>query len=86
MCQIAEPVKPFTCWTPNLAAARAVSFIFSAARCRTPSGSPSPQTSGGRIPRWRSSIRSHTACPTRCAPSAKQFRWLRSRISWMRPT
>src|SRR6476469_3565838 len=24
MCQIAEPVKPFTCWTPNLAAARAL--------------------------------------------------------------
>ena len=61
MCQIAEPVKPFTCCTPILAAARAVSFIRSAARCLTPSGSPSPQTSGGRIPRCRESIGSQTA-------------------------
>ena len=33
MCQTAEPVKPFTWVTPSLAAARAVSFIRSAARC-----------------------------------------------------
>ena len=33
MCQIGEPVKPFTCVTPKAAAARAVSFIRSAARC-----------------------------------------------------
>src|SRR5712691_1236301 len=71
MCQIAEPVKPFTSVTPSRAAARAVSFIRSAARSLTPSGSPSPQTSGGRIARCRASTGSHTACPTRCAPSAK---------------
>ena len=49
MCQTGEPVKPFTCVTPKAAAARAVSFIRSAARSWTPAGSPSPQTSGGRI-------------------------------------
>ena len=48
-CQIGEPVNPLTCVTPKAAAARAVSFIRSAARRRTPSGSPSPQISGGRI-------------------------------------
>src|SRR3954468_20544089 len=37
-CQIAEPVKPTTTTTPNAAAARAVSFIHSAARRLTPSG------------------------------------------------
>ena len=42
-------MKPVTTVTPNAAAARAVSFMRSAARRRTPSGSPSPQTSGGRI-------------------------------------
>ena len=46
---VADPVKPFTCVTPNAAAARAVSFIRSAARSRTPSGSPSPQTSAGSM-------------------------------------
>ena len=49
-------MNPLTTVTPNAAAARAVSFIRSAARCRTPSGSPSPHTSGGRIPWWRASI------------------------------
>ena len=67
-----EPVKPVTTVTPNAAAARAVSFIRSAARERTPSGSPSPQTSGGRMAWWRASIGSQTAWPTRCAPSAQQ--------------
>ena len=38
------PVKPFTTSTPMLAAARAVRFISSAARERTPSGSPFPHT------------------------------------------
>ena len=54
--QIFDPVNPATVVTPNFAAARAVSFIRSAARCRTPSGSPSPQSSGGRMPWWRASI------------------------------
>src|SRR5229473_7815116 len=48
MCQVGEPVKPLTCFTPNLAAARAVSIIFRAARWRTPSGSPSPPHVGGQ--------------------------------------
>ena len=49
-----------------LAAARAVAFISSAARRRTPSGSPSPQTRAGRMPRCRSSIgSSQTAWPAR---------------------
>ena len=47
MCQIGEPVKPVTVVTPSRAAARAVSLSLSAARWRTPSGSPSPHTSGG---------------------------------------
>ena len=76
-----EPVKPFTWVTPNLAAARAVSFTLSAARLRTPSGSPSPQTSGGRIAWWRSSTGSQTAWPTRCVEIAKHWRPWRSRIS-----
>ena len=36
--------------TPNAAAARAVSAISAAARCRTPSGSPSPQIRADRMP------------------------------------
>ena len=44
---------------------------------------PPPQTSGGRNTWCRASIGSQTAWPTRCAPSAKQFRWLRSSTSWM---
>src|SRR5689334_9586042 len=64
--QIEDPVNPTTVDTPSFAAARAVSFISSAARCRTPSGEPSPQTRSGRIPRCRSSMgSSQTACPTR---------------------
>ena len=78
MCQTGEPVNPLTTGTPNAAAARAVSFIRSAARCRTPSGSPSPQISGGRIPLWRASIGSATHWPTRCAPIAQQPRPCRS--------
>jgi hypothetical protein len=66
VCQIDEPVKPMTVCTPSFAATRAVSFISCAARCRTPSGSPSPQIRAGRMPWWRSSIGwSQTACPTR---------------------
>jgi hypothetical protein len=34
--------------TPSFAASRAVCFISSAARCRTPSGSPSPHTVFGQ--------------------------------------
>src|SRR5438270_52621 len=66
-----DPVKPLTT-APNPAFAGAasmnfrhafaVSIIFFAARFRTPSGSPSPHTSAGRISLCRSSIRSHTAC------------------------
>jgi hypothetical protein len=55
-CQIEEPVKPTTVSTPIFWASRAVSVISSAARCLTPSGSPSPQTSERTIPLWRSSI------------------------------
>ena len=42
--QILEPVKPMTVSTPSFWARRAVFFMSSAARWRTPSGSPSPQT------------------------------------------
>ena len=63
------------------AAARAVSITFCAARSRTPSGSPSPQTSGGRIASWRASIGSHTACPTRCVEIAQHLRLCRWRMS-----
>ncbi len=60
-CQMEEPVNPFTTagksaapfWPgralKNFRAALAVSFIFSAARWRTPSGRPSPQTSAGKM-------------------------------------
>ena len=73
--QIDEPVKPTTVSTPSRAAARAVSFISSAARCRTPSGSPSPQIRSGRMPRCRSSIgSSQTAWPARWLEIAQTFR------------
>ena len=81
MCQIGEPVKPVTTCTPKRAAARAVSLMRSAARERTPSGSPSPHTSGGRIDRWRSSIGSQTAWPTRWLLIAQQPRPWRSSSS-----
>ena len=75
VCQIDEPVKPTTVWTPKAAAARAVSAISAAARRRTPSGSPSPQIRAGRMPWCRSSIGwSQTAWPTRCAEIAQHFR------------
>ncbi len=64
--QIEEPVNPTTVSTPSRRAARAVIFISSAARWRTPSGSPSPQMRSGRMPRCRSSIgSSQTAWPLR---------------------
>ena len=64
--QMLEPVKPMTVFTPSLAAILAVFFISSAARWRTPSGSPSPQTESGRMSRCRWSIgSSHTAWPLR---------------------
>jgi hypothetical protein len=56
VCQIEEPVNPMTVSTPRSRAARAVSLISAAARCRTPSGSPSAQIREGRIPWCRSSI------------------------------
>ena len=43
-CQIDEPVKPTTVSMSSLRATRAARFMSSAARCRTPSASPSPQT------------------------------------------
>ena len=46
MCQIELPVKPLTTPTPSFLAALAASIMFWAARCRTPSGLPSPQISG----------------------------------------
>ncbi|KFD43138.1 hypothetical protein IU11_14140 [Cellulosimicrobium sp. MM] len=59
-------MKPTTVFTPSFAARRAVCFISSAARWRTPSGSPSPHTTSGRMSRWRWSIgSSHTAWPLR---------------------
>ena len=74
-----EPVKPVTVVTPSRAAARAVSLSLSAARWRTPSGSPSPHTSGGTTPWWRASMRSQTAWPTRWLPIVQTFRpWLSS--------
>jgi hypothetical protein len=68
---MALPVKPVTRSTPNAAAALAVSATRRAARWRTPSGSPSPQTSGGTIARCRSSMGSQTHWPTRWAEMAK---------------
>src|SRR4028119_2177028 len=76
-----EPVNPLTCVTPNFAAALAVSFIFSAALLRTPSGSPSPQTSGGRVALWRLSMGSQTAWPTRWLEIAQPLRAFRRRVS-----
>src|SRR5215210_7474414 len=83
---MADPLKPFTCVTPNFAAARAVSFIFSAARLLTPSGSPSPHTSGGRVALWRLSIGSQTAWPTRWLLRDQQFRPLERSISHLPST
>ena len=40
--QMLDPVKPTTVSTPSLRATRADRFMSSAARCRTPSASPSP--------------------------------------------
>ena len=48
--QIEDPVKPTTVETPSLCAARAVHFISSAARARTPSASPSPIPGPDRRP------------------------------------
>ena len=81
MCQIGEPVKPVTTSTPSCAAARAVSFMRSAARSCTPAGSPSPHTSGGSTAWWRASIGSHTAWPTRWLPIAQQRSPLRASSS-----
>src|SRR3954447_9808977 len=78
MCQTGDPVKPLTVVTPSRAAARAVSLSLSAARWRTPSGSPSPHTPGGTTPRWRASMRSQTAWPTRWLPIVQTFRPWRS--------
>ena len=64
--QIDDPENPLTVVTPSFAAMRAVFFRSSAARCRTPSGSPSPQTRSDRMSRCRSSIgSSQTAWPVR---------------------
>jgi hypothetical protein len=72
--QIEDPVNPTTVSTPSLRAARAVIFISSAARCRTPSASPSPQIRLGRMPWCRSSIgSSQTAWPLRWLEIAQTF-------------
>ena len=90
LCQTLDPVNPFTtagkpvgfgAASMNFRHALAVSAIRCAARRRTPSGSPSPHTSGGRMALCRSSIRSHTACPTRCALTANAFSPCRLRTS-----
>ena len=73
--QIEDPVKPTTTSTPSLRAARAVIFISSAARWRTPSASPSPQMRSGRMSRWRASIgSSQTAWPLRWLLMANTWR------------
>ncbi|OUD87437.1 hypothetical protein BC477_05535 [Clavibacter michiganensis subsp. michiganensis] len=80
--QMRDPVKPVTRVTPRAAAAFAVSFSSSAARWRTPSAWPSPQTLERRIAWCRKSIgSSHTAWPVRCCESACTWRPWRSRIS-----
>ena len=85
--QIADPVKPTTTSTPSLRAARAVIFISSAARWRTPSASPSPQIRSGRIPRWRSSMgSSQTAWPLRWLLMAKTWRPYFSSIAFLAGT
>ena len=85
--QIDDPVKPTTVFTPSRWAVRAVSFISSAARCRTPSGSPSPHTWADRIPSCRASIgSSQTAWPLRWLEIAKTCRSYfssRSSLPWM---
>ena len=48
--QIDDPVNPTTVDTPSRAAVRAAFLTASAARRRTPSASPSPQTEGARMP------------------------------------
>ena len=74
LCQMLEPVNPLTTAgnvdfsgdaSMSFRQALAVSIIFWAARLRTPSGSPSPQTSFARMSLWRSSMRSQTAWPTK---------------------
>ncbi len=81
-CQIFEPVKPMTVSTPSLRAAMAVRFISSAARWRTPSASPSPQTFAPTIASWRKSIgSSQTAWPLRWFEIANSFRSYLSRMS-----
>ena len=49
--QILEPVKPVTVRAPSLAATRAVRASSAAARSRTPSAAPSPQTRSLSSPR-----------------------------------
>ena len=81
-CQIDEPVKPTTVSMPIALASRAVSFISSAARSRTPSGDPSPHTFSRTIAWCRSSIgSSQIACPVRWLLIAQQPRPCFFRIS-----
>ncbi|MDQ1171808.1 hypothetical protein QE430_000115 [Microbacterium testaceum] len=80
--QMLEPVNPVTIFTPSFAASRAVFFISSAARCRTPSGSPSPHTRSDTMSRWRWSIgSSQTAWPLRWLAMANTFSPWRSSTS-----
>ncbi len=80
--QMLEPVKPTTVSTPSLRATFAVSFSSSAARWRTPSGSPSPHTFEPTIAWWRKSIgSSQTAWPLRWFEIAQTLRPYLSRMS-----
>ena len=69
-CQIDEPVKPFTCVTPKLRRGAGGVLHPRGARADALGIAVAPD-SGGRIARWRSSMRSQTAWPTRWAPIAR---------------
>jgi hypothetical protein len=81
-CQMLDPVNPTTVSTPILRATLAVSLSSSAARCRTPSASPSPHTRLPTMAWWRKSIgSSQTAWPLRWLETAQALRPCLSRIS-----
>ena len=63
------------CWGDHFEVDKAVSAIRSAARCRTPSGSPSPHTAAGRMSWCRWSMgSSQTAWPLRWFEIANSWR------------
>ena len=68
-------MNPTTVSTPRALASRAVCFISSAARVRTPSGSPSPHTLAPTMVSCRKSIgSSQTAWPLRWLEMAQTLR------------